>query len=243
MKVTENCYAVLGLACYPPWTVNSGFIVGKDTTLIVDSGFNSLAASTIYGYASCVREKNKYILLNTEKHLDHIGGNSFFHKMIIDIFGHKDISRTDEELQENIRYYNDSILDEQRKELEECNLIFRDTYIVNPNKPISSNIELNLGGLDVHVFLTPGHTKTNISVFVPKDKVIYCGDCIVNGYLPNMESGNAEDLKTWLNSLDLILSKDPEYVVPGHGFVLKGSEIENEVARIKSILNESMRSV
>jgi glyoxylase-like metal-dependent hydrolase (beta-lactamase superfamily II) len=78
MKLTDHCYAVTGLGYYPPWIVNAGFIAGDSKTLIVDSGPNFLSAQTIYGYAQSVKPGNELILINTEKHLDHILGNSFF---------------------------------------------------------------------------------------------------------------------------------------------------------------------
>ena len=74
MKLTKNCFAVLGFGYYPPWIVNSGFILGANKTLVVDSGL-IIAAQTIYGYAKNVKPGNEIIVVNTEKHLDHIGGN------------------------------------------------------------------------------------------------------------------------------------------------------------------------
>lgn len=78
MKVTKHCYMVPGLGYLPPWTVNSGFIVGEKITLVVDSGPNAWVAETIYGYAHGIQENNSLVLINLEKHMDHVGGNSLF---------------------------------------------------------------------------------------------------------------------------------------------------------------------
>ncbi|MFZ1979039.1 MAG: MBL fold metallo-hydrolase [Bacteroidota bacterium] len=72
MKFTDNCYAITGLYYIPPWSVNAGFIAGKKKTLIVDTGGSTISAQTIDGYASSVRPGNEIIVINTEKHLDHI---------------------------------------------------------------------------------------------------------------------------------------------------------------------------
>ena len=80
MKISQHCYLISGLSVEPPWTVNAGFIVGRHTTLIVDTGSNYLSAQTIYGYALCAKPGNKLIVVNTEPHFDHIGGNSFFYQ-------------------------------------------------------------------------------------------------------------------------------------------------------------------
>ena len=78
MRLSERCYAVTGLGYSPPWCVNAGIVAGDNLSLVVDSGANTLAAQTIFGYASAVRPDNQLRVINTEKHFDHIGGNAFF---------------------------------------------------------------------------------------------------------------------------------------------------------------------
>jgi glyoxylase-like metal-dependent hydrolase (beta-lactamase superfamily II) len=106
MKISQHCYAITGLAFIPPWTVNAGFIAGATTTLIVDTGATMQSARTIYGYASCVRPQNRLLVINTERHLDHVSGNSLFRDQDIDVYGHCGIARTDEELAEAITELN-----------------------------------------------------------------------------------------------------------------------------------------
>ena len=77
MRLSNRCYAVTGLAYSAPWCVNAGFIAGDKITLVVDTGANALAAQSIHGYASAARPSNQLRVINTEKHFDHIGGNSF----------------------------------------------------------------------------------------------------------------------------------------------------------------------
>lgn len=78
MRISKSCYAVTGLACEAPWTVNAGFIAGPKRTLIVDTGATTLSARTIQGYAQAVSPANELMVINTERHLDHIGGNFYF---------------------------------------------------------------------------------------------------------------------------------------------------------------------
>ena len=241
MKLTENCYAVMGFGCYPPWMVNAGFIVGSEKTLVIDSGPNYLSAQTIYGYAKNVKPSNELIVVNTEKHLDHIGGNCLFREKGVNIFGHKDIYRSDADLIEDKKYFNKSILSEKRRLAGEEDIFFQNTKIVNPDFPVENNQTFILGGgVNAVVIYTYGHTLTNISVHVPKDRALYCGDCVVSGYIPNLEVGNLEEWKVWLKSLELIKNLDLEYIIPGHGNVISGSEINIEIERIKSILKEAI---
>ena len=50
-------------------------MVGQHTTLIVDTAANALAAATIHGYATIARPGNRLVVIDTEKHFDHIGGD------------------------------------------------------------------------------------------------------------------------------------------------------------------------
>lgn len=79
MNISQHCFAITGLYFLPPWSVNAGFVVGSHTTLIIDTGSNRLSAQTIHGYAGALRPEKTLTVINTEKHLDHIGGNCFFH--------------------------------------------------------------------------------------------------------------------------------------------------------------------
>jgi len=240
MQISKCCYVIYGLVTISPWVVNAGFIVGNKKTLIVDTGTNYLSAQTIFGYAKSVKPENELIVINTEPHFDHVGGNCFFKEMNIDIYGHKDINRTDIELRETISAYNESITDEYRKEIHEENLIFLKTKVVNPNLKIESDFNIDLGEINAEVFLTPGHTKMNLSIYIPYENVVFCGDTLISGYYPNMEDNTVENLKSWLSSINKISSCNPKIIVPGHGEILQGKNMNSEIIRIKTILSNSL---
>ncbi len=241
MKLTNNCYAILGIGFIPPWTVSSGFVVGEEKTLIIDSGPNYLAAHTIFGYAKNVKPTNEIIVVNIEKHLDHIGGNSLFHENGIKIYGHPAISRNDDDLIVDISDFNKSILNSKRKAAHEEYVFYENTRIVNPGAHVKNGEVISLGGnTEVSVIYTLGHTPTNISILVKGEKILYCGDLITSGYLPNLECGTKDDWNIWMNSLDLISELDVEQIVPGHGKIISGANIKFEITRMKELLNEAI---
>jgi glyoxylase-like metal-dependent hydrolase (beta-lactamase superfamily II) len=240
MKVSDHCYAITGLSFIPPWAVNADFIVGQKQTLIVDTGANYLSAQTIYGYASCVRVENSLVALNTEQHFDHIGGNSFFQEKNIDIYGHFQIQREEGDLIATIADYNQTIPDLIRKERREGSILFKETQVTNPNKLINRNMELDLGGFKVQILMTPGHTPTNISVYVPSDGVLFSGDCIVNDYLPNLTTGSKIDWELWQNSLQHIKELNPSIIIPGHGQVILKDEIDYKIAWLINLLDKAI---
>ncbi|HCL57483.1 MAG TPA: hypothetical protein DHW82_10810 [Spirochaetia bacterium] len=242
MKISSNCYAVTGLYYLPPWTLNAGFIVGKNKTLVIDSGSNKLSAQTIYGYARAVRPENEILLVNTEKHLDHIGGNRYFYEKKAEILGHKAIQRTQNEFLKSVRFINDSLFHPVRKNLNEGFYAFEKTEIMNPIHLIDKNIEIDLGNFSAQIILTPGHTDSNLCVYHQDDKVLYSGDMILSQFVPNLEEGGQKEWKAWLTSLEKIKSLDIEIVVTGHGEVILGkADIEKEIGRIEKILFKAIQ--
>ena len=238
MKLSNHCFAITGLYFFPPWTVNAGFVTGTKKTLVIDSGSNIISAQTIFGYSTLLNPENELILINTEKHLDHIGGNSYFFEHGIDIYGHSSINRHQEEFNEIVKQENENISDSTRCNLLEGLIAFNQTKIVNPNIKIEENMNINLGEIDVEIRLTPGHTESNISVFIASEKIIYCGDCVLNKFIPNTDEANIDH---WLISLDEIEKCEPQILVPGHGNVIIGKgEINNEINRIRGYLNNLM---
>lgn len=242
MKISEHCYAISGLSFVPPWSVNAGFIVGEERTLIVDTGANTLSAQTIHGYASNVRPQNSLLVINSELHLDHVSGNGFFRQRGIPIYGHYKIQRTNAELLEGIAEFNELIPNPVRRAHNEAQIFYTETSIANPDHPITDDTQIELGGRTVQILLTPGHTPANISIYVPDEHILYSGDCLISGYLPNLEAGTREDWHIWLLSLEKIRALAPSVVMPGHGQILRGEQIQSEIDHTCDILQEAIRT-
>ncbi len=240
MRLTNHCYAVTGLGYLAPWCVNAGFIAGDEAILVVDTGGNTLAAQTIYGYASAIRPENKLRAINTERHFDHIGGNGYFRAQEIDVWGHAEAVRTPEEFQAEIAEFNDSIAAPARRALHESRAFFHDTNPANPNCLIQAETEFELGGMKAQILFTPGHTPTNLSVWLPQDGVLYTGDLVVSEYLPNLDAGSPADWRIWLDSLNRIEALKPDFIVGGHGPVSSGAEIPAAIDSVRKVLCESI---
>ena len=242
MRLSPHCFAVTGLGYSPPWSVNAGFITGGNSTLVVDTGANALSAATIYGYASTVRPGNTLLVVNTEKHFDHIGGNGYFRARGVEVYGHPGIQRTQPEFLSEIAEFNGQISNPARRAHREAEVFYWATNLTNPNRPIGELAKLDLGDCEIEILPTPGHTPTNISVFVPSGGVLFCGDCLTNRYFPNLDCGTAEDWREWLGSLDRIARLAPKIVVPGHGPVASGDEVAGLIETTRELLEEAIRT-
>ena len=240
MQISQHCYAVTGLGYSSPWSVNAGFVAGDTTTLVIDTGGNWMAAQTIHGYARAVRPSNRILAVNTEKHFDHVGGNGFFRDLGIDIYGHAENQRTAEEFAAEIAVFNDSTLDRLRRERQEAHAFFHRTELTAPNKKLGEETVFDLGGVTAEVLFTPGHTRTNLSIWIPQERVLYTGDCVVSLYRPNLEAGSSEDWHLWLASLDRIEGLRPAFVLGGHGNLLSAAELTTAIEIIRGDLREAI---
>lgn len=60
----------------------------------------------------------------------------------------------------------------------------------------------------------PAHTRGDVVVYVPQDRVVFAGDILFVGGHPAIWTG---PLQNWIDACDLMLGWDVEIVVPGHG--------------------------
>jgi glyoxylase-like metal-dependent hydrolase (beta-lactamase superfamily II) len=240
MRISERCYAITGFGFFPPWEVNAGFVCGDRTTLVTDTGPSALAAQTIHGYATVARPGNALIAVNLELHVDHLLGNCWFHDQGVPIWGHARCERGESALDENARELNELIPERARRDRFEAGVFFQGSRIVNPNRRLTAELELDLGGVAVRILPAPGHTPANLLVHVPSEGVLYTADTVVAGYLPNLTAGGPAEWEQWLDALAMVQQLAPAVVVPGHGPVLRGGAIEAEVVRIERILREAI---
>jgi glyoxylase-like metal-dependent hydrolase (beta-lactamase superfamily II) len=240
LRLSTHCFAITGLGYLPPWTVNAGFITGDETTLIIDTGANAAAAATIHGYATTARPSNQLLVLDTERHFDHIGGNGYFRARGIDVYGHSSIQRTDDEFRAEMAEFNQGISSAARRAHQESRVFYHGARLANPNRPVTEDFRMNLGNCEIDILLTPGHTPSNISVYVPSDGALFCGDCLTNGYLPNLDAGSTDDWRVWLGSLDRIAALAPRIIVAGHGPVATGDEVPPMIQKVREILQQSI---
>ncbi len=246
MRLTERCYAVTGLAHSSGFSVNAGFVVGDGETLVVDSGFNHLSAQTILGYARAAAPRNRIrYLINTELHADHVLGNSLFKEQGATILAHRGAVLEPSRVDELGQGINEEFAERYRirAALGEGTLFFENTQVCNPDILIDEDRSLRLGGLQVEVLLTPGHTHTNLSVHVPDERLVYVGDLIYSRYLPTMRPSFFEgegQWGHWMRSLGRIEALDLDVLVPGHGAVCEGARIDEEISRHRRYLENKM---
>lgn len=79
---------------------------------------------------------------------------------------------------------------------------------------------VEVGGLELHVWRTPGHTPDSLSFWLPGDRAVLTGDTVL-GYGTTV----VDDLGDYLDSLDRLRAHSEEHgvgrILPGHGPLLE----------------------
>ncbi len=188
-------------------------IVGKDKALLIDT------CMALPGFAEAVKSlTDKPIeVLCTHAHLDHIGGNRLFTKIYL--------AEDDRELlslQTTPSYLkgmlNDSMPGAVRFLLKrEFEAILRDTTAEGVYEFIQDGHIFDLGGRQLEVITTPGHTQGSLCVLDRENRRLFSGDTICDwGILLHMDKASTPEV--YLASVKRLrdLSESFDEIWPGH---------------------------
>lgn len=212
-QVTKNIFTETKIRGCNPSVVFTG-----DGSVFIDTPQWISAVIEMREFAK-KREPIKY-LINTEGHIDHIFGNHWFAGESI-VIAHEKINELfwTVEGQDDVCYeYSVDII--KRQDAASLHLMpSKEDYIVNkPQITLSERMTLKLGTLTFEIYHTPGHSTSQLCVYIPEEKTAFVGDTIFSGCQTWLHSAEIDDL---LKTLDFIEGLDIEHLVPGHGPVVK----------------------
>jgi glyoxylase-like metal-dependent hydrolase (beta-lactamase superfamily II) len=216
-KISSNIYAILDMN-YPLGKVNAGIIESDNHLILIDSGPNTKIAKKIYEFIkNNINKPIKYLIL-LESHSDHIFGMSLFKEKKAKII-------TDSNFK-HIKNYP-SFMINKTKNFE----FYKNTKLSKSDIKIKENQTLNIDNLKLNIIKTPGHLKDGLSVYVEKDKILFCADLIYSERDPVTRFSKKEDWQIWINSLKKISSLDINKIVCGHGKIINNP---------KKVINETI---
>lgn len=219
---------------------NAGIIDNGKETIIFDSFLSpDVALELLKAVDQLNLSPIKYVV-NSHSHNDHIRGNQVFAediniisttrtKELIEQWEPLDIQDEKEYAPERYAYY-DSLFntfngDKQSREYQQI-LMWRPYYetLAKSYLQISTRLPdtfvdslLDLNGPDRRVQLIsrgPGHTESDLIMYLPDDQILFSGDLIFNHSHPYIAHGSISKWKDWLDFLD---SLNVDRIVPGHG--------------------------
>jgi cyclase len=92
---------------------------------------------------------------------------------------------------------------------------FEDIKHTPPTRTFDKELDLQVGDKPVHLIeVGPAHTRGDVLVYSPNDRVVYTGDILFIEGTPIMWEGPVEN---WIKACEIIEDMEVDLIVPGHG--------------------------
>lgn len=234
-RVTDRVYALVGdLGQRSPenlgHNMTSGFVIGDDGVVVIDTGGSYRDAEAIRAAIRKVTDKPIRWAVNTGGQDHRWLGNGYFRKLGVPIIASraadKDMhDRTAEQVGRAKR-----LLGKQ----------FQGTRAVYPTKTFARRYTLPVHGVKVELIYTGGgHTRGDIFVWLPTQKILFTGDIVfvqrLLGLMP--DTGFA-----WIKTFEYMRDRlHPAVIIPGHGHVTDLEEATRDTYDYLIFLRDSAR--
>tara|TARA_B100000686_G_scaffold59305_1_gene63750 strand:- start:4213 stop:5136 length:924 start_codon:yes stop_codon:yes gene_type:complete len=226
LEIKELSKGVYALLSTIPNVDNTGFVVGENGVLVVDSHINIAMANLIQKRIREVTDKPLLYLVNSNYHGDHTFGNCAFKKEV-QLIQHKITS-------ELIEYF-----EEEKEFLFPCvgnkTEIYEGIVLRRPDIVFDNFLEINLGGITVELHYfgqanTPGDTIT----YVPSAKCAWTGNMTGGNLIITLESTPStylESLRTFSKSLDV------ETLIPAHNPISHSNILDKYILYLNQLID------
>ena len=182
---------------------NIGFIVGRESVAVLDSGGSLNDGERLRRRIRDVTKLPIRYVLMSHVHPDHIFGAGAFLQDKPAFVGHAQLPQA---LAQRGEYY--------RERLEEVLGRGNAGPIVQPTMLVSDRTHIDLGGrsleLRAHAL---AHTSNDLSVVDSQTRTLFPSDLLFVGRAPSLDGS----LKGWLRELSMLGAIDAARAVPGHG--------------------------
>jgi glyoxylase-like metal-dependent hydrolase (beta-lactamase superfamily II) len=204
---------------------NAGFIVTREGVVVVDALASPRQGEALLRTIRSVTQQPVTWLVLTHHHPDHHFGAIVFRRAGAKVIAHPDTrvlaseGGSDALVADWVRVVGADAM--------------RGFAFANvPDRPVTSADTLRMGGRTI-VITHPGagHSAGDLMVWLPKERVLFAGDILIEDGVTMVVDGSAPAL---LRSLARIDSLRPRVAVPGHGALPKRPELL--VARTRSYI-------
>jgi glyoxylase-like metal-dependent hydrolase (beta-lactamase superfamily II) len=210
-RLAPGVYAVLGdTGRGSEGRPNAGFIVTDAGVVVVDALASPREGEALLRTIRGVTRRPVRWLVLTHHHPDHTFGAVVFRRAGARVIAHPDARTLASEGGPDAL-----VADWVRVVGLEAMRGFQ--FADSADRPVSASDTLHLGGRTI-VITHPGagHTAGDLMVWLPKERVLFAGDLLVEDAVTMVVDGSAAALR---RCLDVIDSLRPGVVVPGHGAI------------------------
>jgi len=237
-KLTENVYTFEGI--HPPnFTTVSLIVVGANGVLIADGQGTPRETQAMLDAIATVTDKPVRWYVMGSEHGDHTAGNSVLPKDITFIVHPTSRAQIERDaatvMGQNLKAAAEAIT----KGLPAPQP--RPPVIVPPVAMTGDREVIDVGGMEVHVaFLGRAHTGGDLSVYLPKQRLLFMSEIYLNRVFPAMRSAYPSE---WVKTIDRALAMDIDHYIPGHGFIETPKVAREELVEYQKALKAVIAEV
>jgi len=260
--MADGVYAAIAKPAYKV-NCNAAIIFLGDSVLVVDTHSKPSAARALMEQIKKITDKPVRYVVNTHFHWDHYQGNQAYPSSWpagVEIISsqatrenieHRGIPRVKYEIAtmpreiEKLKSDLAAATDSRQKEKLRTNLQEAEAYQAElqsmhftlPTLTFDRSFILYRPSRTVQIlWLGNAHTDGDVWVYLPKEKILICGDAL-HGWTPFMGDSYPFD---WIRTLDTAEKLDFEQVLGGHGDVMRGkATFELWKAYFRDLLDET----
>lgn len=208
---------------------NSVVLEGREGLVIVDTGRHEAHTRRLLDVAARL-EQPIVAIINTHWHLDHVGGNALLRESIpgVRVYATPAIN---EALGGFLANYERQIIEilpsiedqAARVRLEKELDLIRSGAALAPTDPIVESQTVEIAGRELSLMVVPyAVTAADLWIVDRASGVVVAGD-LVTLPVPFLDTACASG---WIASLDTISAAGPVVLIPGHGPVMDGTQLE-----------------
>jgi len=213
-KVSANVYAGTKMqGCNP------GFVTTLEGVVMIDT---PMMPSDAIKWRDLIDQKGEVrYVINTEPHADHYTGNAFFTGTVIAHQGTREALAT----------VSEGDIIERMKVMDPEGVSLMDGYrLKRPAITFTEKLTLYLGDHTFELIHLPGHTASEIAVYIPEERLVFTSD---NVFYKIQTWFHEADPQAWLESLRRLGDLDVDVIVPGHGEVCDKGYLGEQAAFIE----------
>jgi len=183
---------------------NAGVVVRERDVLLVDTVLNKTMVDGLIERLAETTDKPVRHIINTHYHTDHVCTNHFFPGATV---------MCSRGCREQMRVKG-------KTELEHDKQLFPDedwegSEFTLPDVSFEKQLSVYDADREVRaVDLGAAHTESDAIVYLPQERIVFCGDVVLSGLPPSAIGGSLSGL---IDSLRYLMELDADTYVPGHG--------------------------
>jgi glyoxylase-like metal-dependent hydrolase (beta-lactamase superfamily II) len=219
VEITDSVYGFEGIHGSGMPTV-SLIVIGNDGVLVADGqGGPEQTKQMVDAIAKVTAKPLKWYVVGSD-HGDHTAGNSVLPKDLT---------------------YVVSPASRAQLERDAATAQPPRVVVVPPAAMTSDKQVVNVGGSEVQVLnLGRAHTGGDLSVYLPKEGILFMSEAYLNRVFPAMRSAYPSE---WLKTLDRAIAMNARQYIPGHGFIEDPKVAREELLEYRKALEYVINEV